>query len=249
MQRKVVGLITLLQSSLTGLLTQALILVIIFVLVSGVTPASETAPEPRHITPLMMNAAEKRFAELGYWTGGIEDKNHTATRYAVLAFQRVEGRKQTGELSQVEMEAIGTASRPKPLETGYPHIEVDLKRQVLFVIDASSTVSMILPISSGSGKFFTVEGRTHRAVTPRGRFKVYRKIQGWRRSALGLLYYPNYLVEGVAIHGSPQIPNYPASHGCIRIPIPASKDLSDVTPVGTVVIVHDGNPKLPVEMP
>jgi lipoprotein-anchoring transpeptidase ErfK/SrfK len=131
------------------------------------------------------------------------------------------------------------------LERNYPHLEVDLARQVLFVVDASGDVSLVLPVSSGSGKLYTSEGRTRRAVTPRGRFRVYRKVEGWRKSALGLLYYPNYLIEGVAIHGSPEIPNYPASHGCIRIPIPAAKELSDITPVGTVVIVHDGSPELP----
>jgi lipoprotein-anchoring transpeptidase ErfK/SrfK len=32
---------------------------------------------------------------------------------------------------------------------------------------------------------------------------------------------------------------YPASHGCIRIPMFASKKLSELTPVGTEVIVYD----------
>jgi lipoprotein-anchoring transpeptidase ErfK/SrfK len=68
---------------------------------------------------------------------------------------------------------------------------------------------------------------------------VLRKISGWRLSSLGLLYYPNYIHNGIAIHGSLAMAVYPASHGCIRIPMFASKKLSELTPVGTEVIVYD----------
>jgi lipoprotein-anchoring transpeptidase ErfK/SrfK len=76
-------------------------------------------------------------------------------------------------------------------------------------------------------------------IAPRGRFKVLRKITGWRLSSLGLLYYPNYIHNGIAIHGSLAMKVYSASHGCIRIPMFASKKLSELTPVGTEVIVYD----------
>ncbi len=36
-------------------------------------------------------------------------------------------------------------------------------------------------------------------------------------SYLGELYNPYYFLGGYAIHGSPSVPNYPASHGCIRV--------------------------------
>jgi lipoprotein-anchoring transpeptidase ErfK/SrfK len=125
-----------------------------------------------------------------------------------------------------------------PLETGYAHVEVDLSRQRLSVMDDSGSVVKTLPVSSGSGKWFTSEGRTRRAITPTGRFTVVRKIAGWRKSPLGMLYYPNYITQGVAIHGSRSVPPRPASHGCIRIPMSAAKEFFDVTPIGTVVIVH-----------
>ena len=85
------------------------------------------------------------------------------------------------------------------------------------------------------------EGWTRRAVTPTGRFTVSHKIAGWRKSPLGLLYYPVYFLSGIAIHGNPLVPLYPASHGCIRIPMFAAKEFSEMMPVGTTVIVHDGN--------
>src|ERR671924_357641 len=85
--------------------------------------------------------------------------------------------------------------------------------------DESGNVKKVLPISTGSGGWYVSEGERRQAITPTGRFRVYRKIPGWRKSRLGLMYFPVYFVGGVAIHGSPSVPRRPASHGCIRIPM------------------------------
>jgi lipoprotein-anchoring transpeptidase ErfK/SrfK len=131
------------------------------------------------------------------------------------------------------------AGQPQaPRETDYAHVEINLSRQQLFVVDEFGRVVKTLPVSSGNGKWFTSEGRTRRAITPTGRFTVVRKIAGWRKSPLGMLYYPSYIIEGVAIHGSRSVPSRPASHGCIRIPMSAAKEFSDLTPIGTVVLVY-----------
>src|SRR6266511_3391332 len=148
----------------------------------------------------------------------------------------------TGVLTIEELEALRVAQIPQVLKTGYPHIEIDLHRQVLFVVDVAGVPLRILPISSGSGEFFTEGGVTRQAVTPTGRFKVYRKIEGWRKSPLGLLYYPNYIYGGIAIHGNPSVPAHPASHGCIRIPMFASREFSEIATIGMVVIVYDSDP-------
>ncbi|HSE37365.1 MAG TPA: L,D-transpeptidase family protein [Blastocatellia bacterium] len=186
--------------------------------------------------------AEQRLADLGYWTGPVDGVLDVGSRQALIAFQKVEGRQRTGKLTRDELQASRTASRPLPLETGYVHLEIDLSRQVVFSIDASGSVSRILPVSTGTGKLFTSEGRTRRATTPTGRFIISHKIAGWRKSPLGLLYYPNYIVGGVAIHGNPSVPVHPASHGCIRIPMFAAKEFSEINPIGTPVIVYDGTP-------
>jgi N-acetylmuramoyl-L-alanine amidase len=187
-----------------------------------------------------MLEAEQLLSSLGYWTGPVDGQFDVATRYALVAFQKVEGRERTGRLTLAELQALRTASKPTPMETGYAHVEADLDRQVLFVVDDSGAVSRVLPISSGSGEEFTSEGWTRRAVTPTGRFKVYRKVEGWRKAPLGPIYYPNYFLSGVAIHGSSSVPAKAASHGCIRIPVYAAKEFSEMTPNGTVVLVHDG---------
>jgi lipoprotein-anchoring transpeptidase ErfK/SrfK len=77
------------------------------------------------------------------------------------------------------------------------------------------------------------------AYTPRGRFRVESKIAGWRKSPLGLLYYPNYFSGGLAIHGNPSVPHNPQSHGCVRIPMSAAREVSNQLPVGTIVLIYD----------
>jgi lipoprotein-anchoring transpeptidase ErfK/SrfK len=109
----------------------------------------------------------------------------------------------------------------------------------LLVIDESGTVSRILPVSSGNEKLYVDRGQVHRAHTPTGTFKVLRKINGWRKSSLGLLYYPSYILNGIAVHGNPSVPTYAASHGCIRVPMYAAKELSGLMPIGIEVIVYE----------
>ena len=174
-----------------------------------------------------------------YWTGKIDGEIDHLTRAALIAFQKVEGRKTTGRLTRAEFEAIRNATPPQARELGYRHVEVDLESQVLMLVDEEDGVVRILPVSSGSGKRYNEKGMRGLAYTPRGRFRVYGKAWGWKKSPLGLLYYPNYISGGVAIHGNPDVPTQPRSHGCIRIPMFASRDVSKLLPVGTIVLVYD----------
>jgi N-acetylmuramoyl-L-alanine amidase len=207
--------------------------------------ASASLKSETPLDPEAIREAEQRLADLGYWTGPIDQTFDLASRQALIAFQKVEARKGAGSINAEELEVLRKAVRPRPLESSHAHIEIDLKLQVLFIIDARGIVTHILPVSTGSGQPFTSEGWTRRAITPTGRFTVQRKLQGWHKSPLGLLYYPSYILGGIAIHGNPLVPATPASHGCIRIPMFAAKEFSEMTPVGTAVIVHDGSPLTP----
>jgi hypothetical protein len=184
--------------------------------------------------------AQQKLSELGYWIGRIDGVAGLQFRDSLIAFQKVEGLARTGRLSRGGLEALRNARRPAPLEGGPFHVEIDLTRQVLFIVDDEGIVSRILPVSTGNDKEFTSDDWTRRAYTPPGRFRIQGKISGWRKSELGMLYYPNYIVGGIAIHGSKSVPTYPASHGCIRIPMYAAKDFSEQTPIGVPVIVYSG---------
>jgi lipoprotein-anchoring transpeptidase ErfK/SrfK len=200
---------------------------------------SANSPALAPLTTNMIVEAEQRLSDLGYWIGTPHGVFSAQDRQALIAFQKVQTRKRTGRLSPEDLKALRSATRPGPVEAGYQHIEVDLSKQVLYMVGTGGDVSHIIPVSTGSGKFFTLKGRREHAVTPTGKFTVYRKVRGWRKSPLGLLYFPNYIVGGIAIHGNPSVPVSPASHGCIRIPMFAAEELSKMAPLGTVVIVHD----------
>ncbi len=202
------------------------------------TPASRNRHKPAP-NRAETKEAERRLSDMGYWTGRIDGEIDRATRAALIAFQKMEGRKITGRLTRDELEAIRNAASPRARDLGYKHVEVDLDRQVLLLVNDEGAVVRILPVSTGSGKNYNEKGIKGTAYTPRGRFRVYGKAAGWKRSPLGLLYYPNYISGGVAIHGNPAVPNEPGSHGCIRIPMFASRDVSQMLPVGTIVLVYD----------
>ncbi len=215
--------------------------------------------------------AERRLSDMGYWTGPVDGVFDTASRSALIAFQKWEGRPVTGKLTIDELEAIrasasshtgselaapaGDVSRdktthngsgatkatrgaPKARETGYAHVEVDLDRQVMLIVSDDGSVR-VLPVSTGSGKPFMEDGQQSVAYTPRGRFVLYEKEVGWGHGPLGSVYYANYISGGVAIHGHKSVPNEPASHGCIRIPMFAAREVSKLLELGTIVLVYD----------
>ena len=206
------------------------------------TQTKKKLPVAEDSSDAEISEARRLLDQLGYWVSLEATGNDISLHHAIPAFQNVEGRERTGILSGEGLEVLCSARMPQPLESEYPHIEIDLDRQVLLVIDGMGAAPRILSISSGSGKLFTEDGVTRRAITPTGRFEVHRKIEGWRKSPLGLLYYPNYIYAGIAIHGNPLVPPYPASHGCIRIPMFAAKEFSAIAKTGMVVIVYDNNP-------
>ena len=182
--------------------------------------------------------AESRLAEMGYWTGAVDGVFDTATQSALIAFQKWEGRALTGKLTIDELEAIRTSAGPKARDGGYEHVEVDLDRQVLLIVDDAGSVK-VLPVSTGNGTEFFYDGQMSVAYTPRGRFVVYEKGVGWENNVPGSMYYPNYISGGIAIHGSYSVPTKPASHGCIRIPMFAAREVSKLLQLGTIVLVYD----------
>jgi lipoprotein-anchoring transpeptidase ErfK/SrfK len=193
------------------------------------------------LTKEEIKRAEKRLAELGYWAGPADGVWDAASRHALIAFQKVEGARPTGTLTRAEYNALTDTAQgiPRPRQLGGTHIEVDLARQILYLVDAEGRVGNILPISSGSGKRFYENGYPEtRAITPCGPLEVYSKMSGWKKSPLGEMHNPMYIVGGIAIHGSQDVPPYPASHGCIRIPMFASQRLPGMIPVGTPVLVY-----------
>ena len=222
--------------------SRALILALAMALTFGCLPplqAHATVPGNRSALIDTLEI-ETQLADLGYWIVKVDTVPDASTRHAIMGFQKVEGRKRTGSLGAADIEALKFAQRPQPrFQTGSIHVEIDLTRQVLFLVDASGTVTRILPVSSGNEKRYFDQGKWQVAHTPRGHFRIERKINGVRRASLGNLYYPNYFYGGVAIHGSNSVPAFPASHGCVRIPRFADRSFSAMVNIGTEVFVYE----------
>jgi PKD repeat protein len=148
---------------------------------------------------------------------------------AVFAFQKVQGLPRTGVVDARFWRALGGAHTPAPRYTSPAnHLEVYKGRQVLYVV-RGGRVALIVPVSTAG-----VPGM----FTPVGRFAIYRKVVGFDPSPLGTLYDPMYFTAGYAIHGNPSVPPYPASHGCVRVPMWVAPYLYATNPYGETVYVY-----------
>jgi L,D-transpeptidase catalytic domain len=78
------------------------------------------------------------------------------------------------------------------------------------------------------------------SLTPGGVYSYDRRVKGRRESALGGMLNPVYFNYGIAVHGAFQVPPYPASHGCIRIPNAISAKFQRMVELGEAVYVWDG---------
>ena len=193
-----------------------------------------------------VQAMEARLAELGYELGKVDGTFDAMTGHGVMAFQKAEGLSRTGKATPDVLDKLKTAERPGPLlgAGGANRVEVDLKRQILLLWKGGN-LERVISVSTGNGKRYCVDGDCDTAVTPGGSFRVTRKIKGLRVSRLGELWNPLYFNGGIAIHGSGSIPAYPASHGCVRIPMSTSEWFFSAVSTGTPVYVV-GGPKAPV---
>jgi Putative peptidoglycan binding domain/L,D-transpeptidase catalytic domain len=79
-----------------------------------------------------------------------------------------------------------------------------------------------------------------KSITPGGVFRVYRKTFGKSEIPLGTVYDPVFFNKGIAIHGFDQVPNTPASHGCVRVPLHIGTRMSKFLQKGDAVFVYDG---------
>lgn len=206
-------------------------LAVVFLLALVLSPIESIAVPQRKrivnrpVTRAEVKKAETRLKELGY--------------PSISMFQKWHDLKVMGRITRHDFNAIMDAQPPQPRDPGYAHVEVDVDRQILLLIDNEGAVQKMLAVSTGSNKHYNEKGIRGLAYTPRGRFRIYSKIEGWRKSPLGLLYYPNYFSDGLAIHGNPSVPRTPESHGCVRIPMSSAAEMSKLLPVGTIVLIYD----------
>ena len=142
------------------------------------------------------------------------------TLEAVYAVQKLAGLPRSGSMSAATWLALTRAKPPRPRLRG-SYIEVDKTKQVLYVV-RNRKVTLIIPVSTGAT-----------GNTPIGAFHVYSKVPGG-----AVMYYSNYFIGGFAIHGYVVVPPYPASHGCVRVPMWVATRLYGLIPPYSRVLIH-----------
>jgi peptidoglycan hydrolase-like protein with peptidoglycan-binding domain len=168
---------------------------------------------------------QQKLAKLGYAVS--QDGNYgPGTGRAIEAFRKVNGmaRVQTLDGAVVDKLLKGQGG----FKIRYPqqgrHVEANLSQQVLALID-NGKVYRAYTTSSGASVTPTVLGTYH----------FYMKDYG--TNAKGMVH-SNYFIRGYAIHGYPDVPTYPASHGCLRVPIPDAQAIYDWVRIGDTIDVY-----------
>jgi L,D-transpeptidase catalytic domain/PKD domain/Putative peptidoglycan binding domain len=148
---------------------------------------------------------------------------------SVVAFQKARGLDRTGTVDAATWRALSVDTVPTPRYRGKGlHIEVSKSRQILMIVSDGQTV-WYLPVSSGAG-----------GITPVGNYRILWKALStttWLGPAI--LYRTMTFHTHYAIHGFPSVPTYPASHGCVRIPIWLADWLYEQSTVGEPVYVYE----------
>jgi hypothetical protein len=150
------------------------------------------------------------------------------TEQALLAFQGWEGLDRTGTVTGQTQVALFTASPPKPAaRRPGRRVEIYRDRGVLLLVQ-DGDVARAMHTSTGAG-----------GVTPVGDFTVYAKVvYSWSVPFQVWMPWAAYFRGGIATHQSPDVPSYPASHGCVRLPEGEAERVYRFVDVGTPVSVR-----------
>lgn len=203
---------------------------------SGFAPVRPKLLRAKLVAPeLRYGSTGPAVPELVRRLGALRYAVHTSTVFgpelldSVIAFQKVQGLERDGEVGAHVWRRLANPRIPS-LRYSSPadHIEIDKTRQIMFVVRGGE-IATIVPVSTAG-----IPGW----YTPEGRFAIYRKVPGFDPSPLGTLYAPMYFNGGYAIHGSPSVPPYPASHGCIRVPMWLADSLYATNGYGETVYIY-----------
>jgi hypothetical protein len=192
------------------------------------TPPAEPRQAAKREASRDPRVVQKRLVALGYLpadTGAWDAR----TSHAVLAFQAWEGLARDGIVGPQTLAALENARRPTPAGTlGGRHVEVHREKGVTLLVEHGRVVRAIHS-SSGAGA----------DTTPSGSYSIFRKeLNSWSVPYRAWLPYASYFNGGIAFHGYPDVPSYPASHGCVRLPVAEAPFAYAFMAIGTPVAVY-----------
>ena len=176
----------------------------------------------------LVTFAQTLLAGITYRPGAVDGTYDAQTAAAVMAFQKVERLPRTGVLGADTWDHLLGARRPTlRYDYGGDRMEVDLSRQVMFWVQ-DGELERTYHVSTGREGMWT----------PTGRGTVFSKQRGWQQTKVGAMYSPSYIFAHIAVHGMTSVPNYNASHGCVRVPMWQADEIYDLLPMGTSVYVY-----------
>ncbi|HET7589416.1 MAG TPA: L,D-transpeptidase [Solirubrobacterales bacterium] len=146
---------------------------------------------------------KRAMARMGYVAGGGKCFNGRLGR-EVLAYRKV------NDMNRSQKAGAGLVKKVFGGKGGYhvkypkagEHAEVSLGKQVLVLIKKGKPFA-IYPVSTGKPSTPTITGHYH----------FYRQEPGYNSEGM---YYSFYWHNGYAVHGYAEVPDYAASHGCVR---------------------------------
>jgi hypothetical protein len=151
----------------------------------------------------VVQAFKSHLAKMGYVSGGGKCFNARLGR-EVLAYRKVNDMDRTKKAGPGILKAAFEGKGGYQVE--YPdageHAEVPLAKQVLVLIKDGKPFA-IYPVSTGKPSTPTITGH----------YSFYRQEPGYNSEGM---YYSFYWHNGYAVHGYAEVPNYAASHGCVR---------------------------------
>jgi peptidoglycan hydrolase-like protein with peptidoglycan-binding domain len=186
---------------------------------------------------------EARLKALHFDPGKIDGYFDQDMQYAVNTLQKYVGLPRTGVINNAVDFAL-THFRYTPAEpkSEPDRVEIDLDKQTL-TLYTNWQPQLLTTTSTGSGEHFCggADGCQY-AITPVGHFHFYELHRGWQKGKLGTMWNPYYFNGSDAVHGLASVPNYPASHGCARIPMHIADYFYTLVHKGESVFVF-GTPK------
>jgi L,D-transpeptidase catalytic domain len=157
---------------------------------------------PGECSPVVQ-AFKAHLASMGYVSGGGKCFTARLGR-EVLAYRKVNDLDRTKKAGPSILKAAfeGKGGYHVKYPQAGEHAEVPLAKQVLVLIKGGKPFA-IYPVSTGKPSTPTITGH----------YSFYRQEPGYNSEGM---YYSFYWHNGYAVHGYAEVPNYAASHGCVR---------------------------------
>ena len=151
----------------------------------------------------VVGAFKSHLARMGYVSGGGKCFTARLGR-EVLAYRKVNDMDRTKKAGPGLVKAAfeGKGGYHVKYPDAGEHAEVPLDKQVLVLVKQGKPFA-IYPVSTGKPSTPTITGH----------YEFYRQEPGYNSEGM---YYSFYWHNGYAVHGYAEVPDYAASHGCVR---------------------------------